>query len=170
MRTSTMILLAVLGLLVVVYVVLKIQLRVFQHSGTKTPYDVKVDGRAFTAWLHLGSKLPRWLKVTGFAIEGHAWMYALLNMVRRLHVAHEFLHLVLEQVYIWRYGYVPGRALYKWRTGFEWLYQRVWRRRSTEEEARRGQGGLAEDGVEDIMIGGKIRRVECPNLMWIPTL
>ena len=129
--------------------------------GVHYPVTVTVDGDTFTIQMHYRSKLPRWLKVRGFAMGGHAWMYWPLDQVSREDVAHEVLHLMREHVVGW--------FRYRLEATWEWVAQRVWRRRSTEEEARRAQRALAQTGgsAVEVMIAGQMRTVSAPFLATI---
>jgi hypothetical protein len=131
--------------------------------GNWQQQEVTVDGKTFLIRVRYGSKLPREkLKVQGFAMDGRVWMANLVEAVHRVDMAHEVLHLVRE--------YVVGRFRYKVEAIAEWLVQREWKRRGTEQEPRRGQAGLAVDGWEDVVIAGKVRRVSALWLLNIPTM
>lgn len=151
-----------LGLLVIAGITfVVIQFLTFKR-GIHYAKHVTVDGESFTIQIHYGSKFAaKWLKTMGFAMHGHIWMAWPRAVVRRVDVAHEVLHLVRE--------HVVGRWRYTLETSWEWLTQRVHNRRSTEEEPRRGQKGLAVDGWEDVVIAGKVRRVTALFLMEIAT-
>ena len=129
--------------------------------GATHHYISYVEGKEVPVDVHFGHWLPRLLKARGFCMGGHIWSAFPMDEVLRVDMAHELIHHLQRHVK----GVIP----YTIQAIFQWMFQWAWKRRSTEEEAIRGEYFLARSLVPSAMrIGGRIVVVRAAWLEWFP--
>lgn len=152
--------LILLGLVLVALVVLGYIL----HRAKQDPDDrraIRVDGDDVPVYLHFRHWLPRKLGVWGFAMHRHVWMYAEQDDTPREYLAHELIHRIRT--------HLVGSVRATLEAAWEWATQRVWRRRGTEEEARRMGNILAQHPSScPLEIAGRVVTVNAPWLREYP--
>lgn len=167
MSLLQIILLVVAGLVVAGLVFLIIQFKTFQH-GVHTNDTFRVDRVTVPVKIHYAAERPdgqpplppmilRWLKVYGFAMLGHIWLWFTWAAAPRELVAHELMHRVLQHI-IGGPRYVVT-ALFQWAT--QWRHNR----RGMEEEAARGAVILAQAGAAEVTVNGRLHVVDAAFLM-----